>query len=433
MKFFRLAALISLSTSVGCSPHSVAPAAPQREPAATQGISESKRPTEPVDVQALARRELGELPALAPVAGRGWVTQVAGRNVSISPGIVEKSERFSFEFEESTRAECTVFEGPMDAGTYFGNVLEEVKKSWTIVGVHPTDFKVEQEIPVYFVSVQYHKQAEQRILAGQLKLALGLHHLRPVVCAHDVPGYTQTFENVARTLFANYRVDNEERPTATSISVAKIGELPIGFARDSVREFEDGRSVSLSMSTEIVPRSATEVMVSDEAEGLVIRGPRILEGRYFQSDLRGKRLDLKLTSSRGNRYHVAGTFGTKPLEADFTVKGGLPSPEATRSRLQQVLGKSQPFRFTQSEYHASLNPSNAIDVQYFRLRDDPAHTIHVSIGQLEALVTLDDQAEQIRSEMRVGAQTLVVERVYWRDDRSQNPSRKNSNRKASPK
>lgn len=433
MKFFRLTALICLSTSVGCSPHSVIPTSPQPEPAAARARSDSKRTTAPVDVQALARRELGELPALVPVAGRGWVTQVAGRNVSVSPGIVEKSERFSFEFEESTPAECTVFEEPMDAGTYFGNVLEEAKKSLTIVGVRPTGFKVEQEIPVYFVSVQYHKQTAQGILAGQLKLALGLHHLRPVVCAHDVPGYTQTFEGVARTLFANYRVDNEERPTATSISVAKIGELPIGFTRESVREFEDGRSVSFSMSTEIVPRSETDVMVSDEAEGLVIRGPKILEGRYFQSDMRGRRVDLKLTSRGGNRYHVAGGFGSKPLEADFTVNGGLPSPEATRLRLQQASSKAQPFRFTQSEYHASLNPSNAIDVQYFRLKDEPARTIHVSIGQLEVLVTLDERAEQIRSEMRVGAQTLVVERVYWRDDRSQTPSLKHGKRKASPK
>lgn len=433
MTCLRTVLLMMMAIGGGCSPRSVAPVAPARKSASAKTVADSASPPEPVDIQTLAQRELSELPALAPVAGRGWAARVAGRDMHTAPGIVGQSERFSFEFEESTRVECTVFDEPIDAGTYFGNVLEEVKKSLTVVGVHPTGFEVEQEIPVYFVSIRYQKQSDKGALAGQLKLALGLHDMRPVVCAHDVPGYTQTFEAVARTLFANYRVDGEEHPTATNISVAKVGEMPIGFTRDTIRDFADGRSVSLSISAEIVPRSAVEVMVSDEAEGLVIRGSKILEGHYFQSDLHGKRMDLKLTSDEGNRYRVAGKFGAKPLEADFVIKGGLPSPEATRLRLQRVVNKSQPFRFTQSEYHASLSPANAIDVQYFRTKDDPTRNVHVAIGQLEVLTTLDEHGNQVRSEMKVGPQTLVIERVYSRDDRGKQPSHRSDKGKERPK
>lgn len=411
-----------VALAVSCSPHATVPPARQHGRPPDRVRSAAPPATPPAVDEALLLRELAQLPSLTPVSGKGWSATVAGRDVNTSADGVDALERLSFEFEESTRTECQVFEAPIDAAAYFGRLLEDTKKAAHIIGVYPSAVRVEQEIPIYFANIRYRKQSELAGLPRQLKIALGMHPSRPVICLHDAPGYSDTFEKVIRSLLAHYRVDGEQRlPLATTISMARVGALPVGFAHESIREREDGCSVFLSTSADIVPRSATEVMVSDEAEVVVVKGSKIVEGRFSQGDVRGKRIDLNLKLIGRSEYRISGVFGTKPLDAKFEVKGGLASPDAVQSHLRRELVKGKPFRFTESEYHASLDPSGTVSVDYSRAAEDPADAVHVRIGQLEVLVTLDESGNQLRSEMRLGSQSLIVERLYQRDQRPELP------------
>jgi hypothetical protein len=400
-----------------CSTRSAQPPSTASEKPAASGPVPTAQAQPKKDVAALFTRELNAIPPLAPVTGRGWATQVPGRNATVKAGSIEGTEEVDFAFESTSPVECVVFSEAFDPGAYIGNIVEELKKSLEIVGYTPTRFAVEQEIPAYFSSVLYHQKTAAGVLAGQLKLALGLHPERPIVCLHDVPGYTATFESVARAVFSNYRVTDDTPPIAMTIAVARVGTMPIGFTRESASLLDGGRTQFTSLSTQIVPRSASELMISDEAEVVIATKSRLQEAHFIQGDLHGEKLNLALKASTGGKYHVAGTLGPKPIEANFNAKRGLPSPEATSLRLKQELAKKKDFRFTQPEYHPSLDPTNVIEVSYARAKEDKPGLIHVGLGQLELVATVDDQGEQIQSEMKAGSQTIVFERMYHRDDR----------------
>lgn len=414
---------LTFAGALACSPLAVnrEPAPPRSSPAPI--ASNKPAPNASLDdVDTLLTRELAQLPELAPVEGHGWNSQIPGRGLKLAAGRLAGSEELEFFFEDSTPVACTVFAGPFDPATYLGNLLDDVKASLEIVSVNPTRFSVEREIPSYFVSIFYRKANQGGVSAGQLKLAMGLHATRPVVCVHDAPGYTETFEQVSRVLFAHYAVPDAKSPLATSISVARVGTLPVGFSRESVRALGPDSSESRSLSAQMVPRSATDLMVSDEDEVVIVSKAQIVDGHFVQLDTRGPRLDLVLKRVGQGRYTVTGSLGDKPLNVSFQVKNGLPSAEATSARLKQELAKNRPFEFTQSEFHAALDPTNPIEVRYRRLSEDAPGVVRVSIGQLEIMTQVDDRGDQIRSEMKAGTQSIVFERMYHRDDRDATPS-----------
>ncbi len=424
VKFLRASLVLLLSA---CSPHSARTPSVSPENPAKSSANPTAEATATKDVAALFNRELDALPPLVEVSGRGWATKAPGRNATVKAGTVAGSEELDFAFESSGSVECIVFSEAFDPGAYVGNIVEELKKSLEVVGFTPTRFTVEQEIPAYFASVLYHKRTPAGVLAGQLKLAIGLHVSRPIVCLHDVPGYTVTFESAARAVFANYQVKDDTPPVAVTIGVARVGTLPIGFTRESTSLLDAGRTQFTSISTQIVPRSPTELMISDEAEVIVVAKSKLVEAHFIQGDLHGEKMNLTLAAGSGGTYQVSGTLGSKPTEATIKTKSGLPSPEATSLRLKQEMGRKKAFRFTQPEFHPSLDPTAIIEVSYVRTQEDKTGVVHVGLGQLELLATLDEQGEQLKSEMKAGSQTIVFERMYHRDDRA------SSSRPASPK
>jgi len=411
----RAAWLLVLSA---CSAHPTRTTATSANAPATEASSAASAAAPAQNVTALFARELDALPPSVAVSGRGWSAQVPGRNPTVKNGSTEGTEELDFAFEGTGPVECIVFSEAFDPGSYVGNIVEELKKSLEVVNFTPTRFTVEQEIPAYFTSIFYRKKTEKGVLAGQLKLALGLHLTRPVVCLHDVPGYTTTFESVTRAMFANYRVADAPPPLAVTIGVARIGTMPIGITRETASLLEDGRTQFTTISTQIVPRSANELMISDEAEVAFVAKSKLVEAHFIQGDLHGEKMNLILKAGTGNKYQVSGTLGqNKPLKATITTKHGLPSPAATSLRLKQEMAKAKSFRFIEPEYHPALDPTNIMDVSYTRTQADKPKLVRVGLGQLELLATVDDEGEQLQTEMKAGSQTIIFERVYHRDDR----------------
>jgi hypothetical protein len=414
------------------------PATPRAATAATVPVR-SPAPSGASD--ALFTRELEALPPLSTLAGNGWSIAVPSSSVSLAEGSVEKSEDITFAFEGSGSCACTIFGEAFDAASYVGNLVNEVKKSLDLVNIAPTRFSVEQEVPIYFVSLFYRKRSEAGVGMGQLKLALGMHPTRPMVCLHDVPGYTESFERVVRTAVSHYRVANAPTPIATTISVARVGTLPVGFSQESVHVLSAGRTQYRSVSAQIVPRSPNEVMVSDEAEVVVADATSLVEGHYVQGDLRGERLNVVLVRSDSEQdkfgkhksakaggaqvpvgtYTVSGTIGQKPFTATFLAKAGMPGPDAISQRLRREHQHRRAFRFTQLEYHPSLDPAAPVEVTYSHTAEDPEDSVHVALGQLEVRMTVDVHGEPVKSELGAGSQTVVFERMLHRDDRQAAP------------
>jgi hypothetical protein len=408
-----------VSLLAACAPQAARPVrvAPTPVKANVTARPSGQRPAA-ADVSAIFTREFTHLPTLSVASGRGWSAQVPGRNISVKAGTVENSDEIRFDFEDSGPVECTVFEGAFDSARYVAAVTEELKKSVELVAITPTRFAVEQEFPVYFVSVFYRKATADATVAGQCKLALGLHRSRPIVCMHDVPGYTESFEKGARAIFGSYHVDDEKLPIAVSIGVAHVGTLPIGFSHESVEQLDDGRTEYTSITAQIVPRSATDLLISDDLEVTIVAKSQLVEGRYVGADLRGEKMNLTLQRSRGEEYRVSGTVDEKPIAATLRAKQGLPGPDATSTRLKQQFQSHRPFSFTQAEYHPGLDPTGVIPVSYSRTQADPIDVMHVGLGQLELTATVDEQGEERRSEIKAGSQTILFERIYHRDDRT---------------
>ncbi|HEY5954914.1 MAG TPA: hypothetical protein VIV60_00125, partial [Polyangiaceae bacterium] len=338
---FWLRWLFVLLGFAGCANSARPPSASQTTAQATSKRQANVPPRQ--DLAKLFTRELDGLPPLEALAGSGWDMEVPGRKATLGSGTVKGSENLSFSFEDTATCDCTVFGESFDAATYVGNLVEELKQSLEIVDIAPTRFSVEQEIPIYFVSLFYRKLSAEGSLAGQLKLALSMHPTRPVVCLHDVPGYTASFESVVRTSISHYHVKDDTPPVAASVSVARVGTLPVGFSRETIHLLGGGRTEYASISAQIVPRSRDEVMVSDEAEVVVADVASLVEGHYVQGDLRGERLNITLLRAGANRYKVSGSLGQKTFAANFSTRAGLPGPDAIARRLRAERRRQRPF------------------------------------------------------------------------------------------
>jgi hypothetical protein len=233
-----------------------------------------------------------------------------------------------------------------------------------------------------------------------------------------VPGYSGTFEKAARAVFANYRVQDENSPVAKTVNSVSVGGVPVGFGQDTVRLLPDGQTEFRSMSTQIFPRSPTELMVNDEVSSVVASKSRVEKAAYAEGDSKGLQLQIELSRTTGDKYQVTGTVAGKPIEATFVTKGGLSHPDALAQQLKKEFKKNKPFRFTRAEYHPSIDPMKPLEVSYTHGQTDPAFVVRVGLGQIEANLLVDENGEPTKVEMKAGSNTIVYERRFYRDDRT---------------
>jgi hypothetical protein len=368
-------------------------------------------------VEALFARESDSLPTLSEISGTGWSTKVPGTNAQVRKGSEEGSEVLSFGFEPSTTIDCTVHSTAFDPATTVGYLVDALKKNLEVVRIIPRHFAVEQEFATYFISVMYRQNTKAGVMVGQLKLGLAMHQSRPIICMHDAPGYSETFEKVAHSVFANYRVSGDAVPVARTITSAKYNDLPVGFAQDTVRLLPDNQTEFRSTSSQFIPRTTNELMVSDDVSVVIGSKSKLISGVFVDGDTNGLQHNIRLERGKGYHYQVTGTVADKPIEATFATKDGLLDPDAISEKLKQAFKKNKPFSFKLAEYHPSVDPTNAIEVSYYHEKADLPRVVHMKLGQTVLTMVVDENGDPLKLELPAGPSAVVLEQQYSRDDR----------------
>ncbi len=399
--------------ALGCAP-TPAPKSEANAPAPPRAASPAPQAKQ-VDVAALFARELESLPSGAAVSGAGWKAEVMGVAPKVAAARAE-IEEITIPMGTEAAVSCLVFAEALDPATTVARILNGMGEHIQRVSVAPWALAVEQETPVYFIEAKYVVDRPDGRAAGQYKIGVVARRERPIVCTHDEPGYVKTFERVVRGVASNMRVQDEQRPVAVSIGVLRIGDLPVGFDSGWRERTAAGEPVSVSMMSTFVPRSATEVMVTDEASRVVTSGDRIKEGLWIKADPDGINLQITLKRVKPSRYEVSGTSHGKPISGVVDPPQGIPSDKTTATRIARELAAGGPFRFTQKEYSPSSDPLHLVEHSYRHEASDEPRIVVMTTGQLQIKGEVDLEGELVRGEADIGSQKVTMELVYHRDD-----------------
>jgi hypothetical protein len=410
--------VLPLLFAVACSPKPAQPKVKDTRSHSTARAAPETVEVKRADILALFAREQEVLPPTVTGSGQGWSAQFPAIKVKVEPGPQEGWETVTFDLAPGIPTTCFVLPGRIEPAKALGSIFEGTRSAFEVEQVLPTRVAVEQQFPVYFASIFYRQNQSDGYVRGQLKVGFGVHPKRSVMCMQDAPGYSATFEKVVRSALGSFEVQGLELPVATSISLTKIGDTPIGFDECFVERLENGNTKEVNLATRVVPLSPTEIGLSDLSVEITTEKFQIVEGHFVESDLQGNNVDLRLKRVAAGKYQVEGAVAKKPFTSTFTVKQGLASGDARSLRLKEHLARNAPFHFSQAEYDPFSDPNAAIDVSYSRQSDDPAHRVRVLFGKAELLTDIDENGETFHAELLGGKRPpLVHERLYHRDDR----------------
>ena len=317
---------------------------------------------------------------------------------------------------------CTLFSSPVPPAVTLMRALEPIRATATLDSVVPRGPFVENERPIYFLLSSYRRTVNGVRTQGLLKVAHLYDARHPVVCTHDAPGYRETFERVTRGLAKSLHDKYASEFSRVEVFALKFGNVPVGFSISTLQLEGPNLLRHNTHSAQAIPRSNTELVVLDETQSELSSAGIVQEIRDTAVDQSGTNRDIRLRAINRDQYEVMGVLDSKAVSATIQAPGGLPTEERTFSRLRAQLDKGGEFDFVEPEFLASLDPTALANVRYFRLKSDPPHVVHSSVGLVDVAINLDTQGRIEREVTEVGPNRFVSERIYERPSRPQQSS-----------
>jgi hypothetical protein len=411
------AALVALAGLASCAP--AKPAAAGASPAPSDSAAPSAGAAPRVvhgDIQKLYEREVPPLPKTNFKAG-----SVTGEVESASPPTSEnddKSTRLTFSLGTGASVQCFVYPKPIDVGTQ----LLAIVKAMTNVDVraaHPTDVVVVGDQVAVFLEVQYLAKTAGGPAAGEVKLMAYDHPITPMLCLHDEVGYNAAFKRVTLGLAASLKIPGRELriPKFVEIETESVDGHPTGFTRSAILAGDGGNTLYLEISSSLVPRSESDLMVEDTARTKTMdKQGRVVAMTYAKSEGGEVSDDVKLKLVGGREYRYEGTHQGKKVAGSLKTKEpkGFPTEAEIDHRLQKLLapdGKEAEVRF--EEYDPDFDASTPIEV-VLKPISKKDRTVKMTVGPSEMTMKVGSDGRVERAEMPVGAVKVTIERVFVR-------------------
>lgn len=385
----------------------------------------SKQPAPRVE-EAL-KREVGPLPSTAINApdsafvahveskGSPIVRQPAGDGVPYLIGVPIGTESSIL---------CFVAPTAMPITNVMGAVLEELgtKSQVKMRGIGSTDAGALFDQPYFAADVVLIADADGQQRLYQVKMmAVGLRGNGSMMCVHDEVGYRQTFRRVVTGLANSMQTATAERfglPRYKEVFVARVDDIAIGVGESSYYEARDQQMLMTSRMAMFVPRSAEEVLVTDEVNETLADAQGAIEKQtYF--DLEGGELTSNLLLDRrsARAYHVTGTHRGAPIEGELETPGPLPDDRTMARRLATTLattGGTGEVRIPQ--WAPDIAPLAVSELRVKRTGPPTADGTPavLEIGERRIAVVIDAQGLLSRMTAPAGDTEMTVERVFQR-------------------
>jgi hypothetical protein len=414
-----LGCTIALLAIAGCGASPAAAPAAKAAPAPPVESATATPATAPVDVAAMARRELPPGPKQPLQAGAysGQIEATAAPVVEVKPDLMT----VTFSFGSEASVQCTIYAHEIDAASGLASILRAVAgEKLSIQHIVPYAAVAVGEDPALFVEASYLVRQPDGDAAGLLKVVAVDSPTAPMICFHDEMGYAGTFQRVITEFAASLRPANPPPPLKyVSLWSVRIGGMPVGFGRDVAGVDDQKRPFFATSGSLLVPTSANEVKAFDMDQREIEDGHGgVIEIRYASGDgteAGMKSVVTKRTGAQEYTYEGTEPGGTR-VSGKFKTKGprGLRS-EAERTTLLRdlVAGKPANGMAHFEQYSPDTSMTDSVDALYHLLAKDDRRVEEKTNGEVLWTGTVDDAGLTVNGELP-GKLTLALERILVR-------------------
>jgi hypothetical protein len=297
-------------------------------------------------------------------------------------------------------------------------MVETVKEKLELLQARPVEVVAVASSPLVFTEIVYKATTESGPMLGVLKLAVYAHDAHSLLCHHDEPGYSKTFQRVVSGLAASLQGGAEDERAGAryaDLAVVRIAGMPVGYAEQVVWDREGGGRVMATYEAQLVPRSATDLVAVDsykeeasDAAGL------LLSGSYVH--VTNGEIDTRIRlagAEDGKSFRYEGEKQGKALEGTFQTKAGLATDHWFARRFDAKAGYGPKGEVVHEGYAFSVNPVGALPISYRKDAKRPKHA-ELTLGAMKLSGELDDHGLFRSAEIPVGPTKLVLERVWSR-------------------
>lgn len=368
------------------------------------------------EVRKLMERELPKLeahPFQTPGGISGAVEAAAAPEAVAGDG----EDAIAIPIGTAAAISCSAHRERLDGAATLRNVVEGAKEKVTFVAFSLTDVVAVEGSALLLAVAVYQIPSEKGPLVGLLKLGVFVHDAHSILCVHDEPGYRQTFDRIVKGLAASLRGGGEDRrPGAryAELAVMRIGEVPVGFSEEVVREREGGGRAVEGYSSQLLPRGPAELVAFDGYSREEIDAKDLLEsGSYVHATNGEVDTNLALSREKDRRtYAYEGQKGGKPLAGKLRTKAGL----STEQWFARRLAGSAPVPakpLVHEAYSHEASPTSALPVSYAAVPGKPRR-VTMKMGPMQVEGDLDASGYIEAGEIPIGPTKLVVRRIFSR-------------------
>ncbi len=372
----------------------------------------------PLTLDQLVERELphsvGE--ELVDLGTRRVKIEAAGP-VEVKPDAEKKFIELKLPIGTQLQVQCFLYPTPIDAGATFARAIAQVKSRFAIASIRLVAVEVVERAPALFVELNYLVDAPTGKQGGQLKLAVFPDTGAPVFCLHDEPGYQKSFQRITTRLASILaRSAPETGPVTTyrTVSIDTLNGVPVGFDTVRFTKTADGVQHIATVSTLLLPRSATEWMAQDSATISDLDADSIISARRVIAATNGElQLNMLATHHGGRLYTYAGTSSGKELSGSFKTKGarGFESDVLLGRALKNELLTDKVKQLEVEQYLPDLTPLAPTVFVVRRVALGP-RVVELSTPQLKMIATVDANGDSEATELQLGTFVLHSTRKF---------------------
>jgi hypothetical protein len=291
-----------------------------------------------------------------------------------------------------------------------------IKDRVSIVAIRPVAVAVADRSPLLFAEIVYSADSPEGKRLGHAQIGVHAHDARSVVCEHDEPGYEKTFQRVVTGLASTLQGGGEDARSVAryrEIHVTRVGDVPVGFTEHVVWDRKGGGRVAKVWTSQLLPRSPTELVAKDGYAEELYDGKDLLElGSYVNAEGGEIAARMKLTRAKdGVSYAYDGEQEGKKLSGTFRTRSGLATDLWFARRFAKARAHGPKGEVRAQGYDLEANPAGPLEISY---RKDPKRTrgVALSVGPVQLSGVLDDAGLVAESQVPVGPATLLIRRVF---------------------
>ncbi len=400
---------VAVLAAFGCANKAAAPTAVE------ETKKEAKQEAPAFDLKALAARELpeGSKQSFALGEAKAEVEAAAAPTLNVE----EKFISLGIPLAGASELTCFLYKEAIDSGATLLNVIKMAERKVEVQQVRPTAIVPVGQIPAIYLMLDYLVKGEQGMLAGQMKAMVFPSEVAPMMCIHDEVGFRQSFQRITLGLAKSLTQAAAATKSAqryAELIVLKLGEVPVGFERETHVDGKNDTVVVTHLSSMFLPRSAKQLVVEDGVQTVVSdKAGRLLKLEHVKAANGEIEEQISVSREKNGEYSYKGKHSGKEVAGKFKAKGkdGVASGRAVAKAMKEQLLAGKQAEVKLEEYQPGINPGGTVETSY-KLADKATRAVTATLNELTLSEVLDEQGYTQRMEMPLGPASLVGERVF---------------------